>query len=99
MSAKTVTVVATFLSKPGKEDELKQALIGLVAPTRKEDGCLNYDLHQLPDQPAQFLFHETWISKELLDAHLKSPHVMALLPRVGELCAASPEIKIWQKIQ
>lgn len=100
MSAKpTITVVATFQARPGKEDELKQALIGLVAPTRKEDGCLNYDLHQLPDEPAKFLFYENWISKELLDAHLKSPHVAALLPRVDELCVSFPEIKVWQKIQ
>ncbi|MEI7534331.1 MAG: antibiotic biosynthesis monooxygenase, partial [Verrucomicrobiae bacterium] len=49
MSAKIVTVVATFQARPGKETELKNALIGLVAPTRKEAGCINYDLHALPE--------------------------------------------------
>lgn len=95
---KTITVVAIFEARPGKEDELKQALLGLVAPTRKEAGCINYDLHISPDNPAKFLFHENWTSKELLDAHLKSPHISALLPRVDELCVAFPEIKIWEKI-
>jgi quinol monooxygenase YgiN len=93
-----VTVVATFEARPGKEAALKQALLSLLAPTRKEAGCLNYDLHQSPDTPAKFLFHENWTSKELLDAHLKSPHIAALLPRVGELCVAPPEIAIWEKI-
>jgi len=93
-----VTVVATFEARPGKEAALKQALLSLLAPTRKEAGCINYDLHVSPESPAKFLFHENWTSKELLDAHLKSPHIAALLPRVDELCVASPEIKIWEKI-
>jgi len=98
MSAKTITVVATFEAKPGKEAELRQALIGLVAPTRQEAGCLNYDLHVLPEEPAKFLFHENWTSKAHLDAHLQSPHIKALLPRVPELAVAKPEIKIWERI-
>ncbi len=95
---KTVTVIATFQARPGKETELKNALTGLVAPTRKEAGCLNYDLHQLPEDLGKFLFHENWTSKAHLDAHLQSAHIKALLPRVPELAVAAPEIKIWERI-
>ena len=98
MSTKTVTVVATFQARPGKEAELKNALTGLVAPTRQEAGCLNYDLHASPEDPAKFLFHENWTSQTHLDAHLQSAQIKALLPRVDELCTAFPEIKIWEKI-
>ena len=95
---KTLTVVATFQARPGKEAELKNALIGLVAPTRKEPGCVNYDLHASPEDASKFLFHENWTSQAHLDAHLQSAHIKALLPRVDELCLAFPEIKIWEKI-
>ena len=95
---KTITIVATFQAKPGKEAALKQALIGLIAPTRAEAGCLNYDLHASPEDPAKFLFHENWASQAAIDAHMKSPHITALLPRVGEFCVAFPEIKLWEKI-
>jgi len=98
MSGKKVTVVATFQARPGKESELKNALIGLVAPTRKETGCLNYDLHVLSEDPAKFLFHENWTSQTHLDAHLQSDHIIALLPRVAELCVGFPEIKTWEQI-
>ena len=98
MSTNVITVVATFEAKPGKEIELRAALIGLVAPTRKEAGCLNYDLHILPEDPAKFLFHENWTSKVHLDTHLQSAHIKALLPRVDELCTAFPTITIWEKI-
>lgn len=93
-----ITVVATFAAKPGKEAELKKALLSLIAPTRKETGCLNYDLHQSPDEPAKFLFHENWTSRAHLDAHLKSPHIEVLLPRMSELCVGLPEIKVWDRI-
>jgi len=98
MTPKIITVIATIQARPGKEAELKQVLLGLIAPTRKEKGCINYDLHISPEDPAKFLFFETWTSQATLDAHLQSPHLQSLLPRVEELCAAFPEIKIWEKI-
>ena len=98
MSAKTITVVATFQAKPGQEAELKKALLTLIAPTRQEAGCLNYDLHISPEDAGKFLFHENWTTKAALDAHLQNDHIKVLLPRMGELCVGMPEIKIWEKI-
>jgi quinol monooxygenase YgiN len=98
MSAETITVVATFQAQPGKKKELRAALTGLVAPTRKETGCLNYDLHVSPEDPAKFLFHENWASRAHLDAHFHSPHIQALLPRVDKLCVGAPQITMWEKI-
>ena len=98
MNPKLITVVATFQAKPGKAEELKRALIGLVAPTRKEAGCVNYDLHISPEDPGKFLFHENWTTKAALDAHLQNDHIKVLLPRMDDLCVGMPEIKIWEKI-
>ena len=95
---KTITVVAMFEARPGKEAELKKALISLIALTRKEAGCINYDLHQSPVDPKKFLFHENWTTKAALDAHLQSPHVQVLLPRTDELCVGMPDIVVWEKI-
>ena len=98
MSKTSLTVIATFQAHPGKEAELRAALIGLLAPTRKEAGCLNYDVHQSVDDPAKFLFHENWTSQAHLDAHLQSAHVQALLPRVDELCTGFPQITLWERM-
>jgi quinol monooxygenase YgiN len=95
---KDITVIATFVAKPGQEAELKKALLSLIAPTRQEAGCINYDLHQSPEEPGKFLFHENWTSKAHLDAHLKNTHIQVLLPRMDDLCVGMPEIKIWEKI-
>ncbi len=95
---KTITVIATFQARPGQEAELKKALLSLVAPTRQEAGCLNYDLHQSPADPAKFLFHENWSSQAQLDAHLQNTHIQVLLPRLDELCTGFPDIVVWEKI-
>ena len=92
------TVIAMFQARPGKERELREVLIGLLAPTRKEAGCLNYNLHVSSQDPEKFLFHENWTSKAALDAHLQSPHIQDLLPRVDGLCIGFPQITTWNQI-
>jgi len=82
----------------GKENDLQQLLASLVTPTRAEAGCLNYDLHQSTDDPTRFLFHENWTSKEHLDRHLASPHVTAVLSKLGGLVAEPAQISLWRQI-
>jgi quinol monooxygenase YgiN len=98
MNAKPLTVIAQFKAKPGKESLVRQELLSLLAPSRKDAGCLNYDLHQAPDNPAPFLFHENWTSKAHLDQHLQKPNLQAVLARVGQLVAEPPQITLWEKI-
>ncbi len=98
MTKKTLSVTALFQAHLGQEEELKNALLSLVAPTLKEKGCLNYDLHQSLEDPTKFLFYENWTSREELDAHLQSDHVKAALQQVNELLAKPLEIGFWEKI-
>jgi quinol monooxygenase YgiN len=98
MNAKSLTVVAQIKAKPGKEGQVRQELMSLVAPSRKDAGCLNYDLHQALDNPTHFLFHENWTSKAHLDQHLQKPDLQAVLARVGQMVAEPPRITLWEKI-
>lgn len=77
--SKKLTVVAKILAKTGKGALVKSELMKLLTPTRAEEGCINYDLHQDNDNDDLFYFHENWESKELLQAHLKSDHIAAYL--------------------
>jgi quinol monooxygenase YgiN len=73
-----VILVAMVKAKPGQEEAVKEILLALVDPTRKESGCLCYNLHQAKDDKTQFLFYEQWASKEALDAHSKTPPLRTL---------------------
>jgi quinol monooxygenase YgiN len=99
MNTKQVTLVVTFQARPGKEAELCKTLLGLLAPTRKEDGCINYDLHVAPDDPSKFLFYENWTSEAHLNKHGETPHIQNLLTRVDELCAEPLKLNFWEKIE
>lgn len=94
-----VTVIAYHRAKPGKESALREALLGVCAPTRVEKGCINYDLHVALDDPGLLVFHENWASKADLDAHLASPHISAFQAIASDLLAEPPEITMWSELK
>ena len=70
----------------------------LVAATRAEEGCINYDLHQASSDPTLFLFYENWEGKEALDKHSQSPHIKAWRARANDLLAAPTEVTLWEMV-
>ncbi|MFT7684441.1 MAG: quinol monooxygenase YgiN [Moritella dasanensis] len=70
-----LTLVANIEAQADKIEFVKAELLKLIAPTRLEAGCIQYDLHQDNSNPAQFTFIENWASKALLEQHINSPHL------------------------
>jgi len=92
-----LTLIVTLRAKEGQHLLLEAELRALVGPTRKEEGCLQYDLHRGADQPGTFLFHEVWESREHHDAHIRTPHFLRWNARKDSLLA-SKESAFWQQI-
>ena len=93
-----IVVVGALKARPGKEEDTREALAGLLAPTHAESGCIVYALHQGADDPTRFAFIERWESREQLDAHLRTPHIAALLERVDELLSEPPDIVVYEPV-
>ncbi len=93
-----IVVVGSLKARPGKEDEAREALAGLLAPTHAEDGCILYALHQGAADKTRFSFVERWESQEKLDAHLGSDHIAAVLARAGELLSEPPDIVVYDAL-
>lgn len=89
----TVHVVARFVAKPGKEEALKGVLSALVAPTRRELGCYQYDLLVSSTDPRELCFVERWEGDRALDQHLETEHVKTALRQVDGLLDGEPEIR------
>lgn len=87
MKPAPLVVVAIFTAKAGLEADLRTALRAMVEPTRREVGCLNYDLHSSNHEPGLLFFHETWASAQHHAAHLETPHVRHLLTLTPRLLA------------
>ena len=100
MSDIPVTVLASFKIKAGMEDRARELLQSIVAPTREEPGCVNYDLHQSIADPTEFVFYERWTSDEALAAHSAStaPHRAALREQLGALIAGAPSVTRWRAV-
>ncbi len=80
-----LTVIVYMRAKPGKEQELRDLLTSLVEPTSKENGFVNYDLHESTSQPGLFYLYENWESDQALDDHFQTPHLQHFMSRTEEL--------------
>ena len=82
-----ITVVARLTVKEDAIETVKGELLKLVAPTRAEEGCLEYRLHQDNDNPAVFIFYENWENMACLERHINSSHYKRYAAVVGDLLA------------
>ena len=72
-----LTIVANIHAHPEQMELLRSELEKLVPITRAEAGCIQYDLHRDNENPAHFMFFESWESAELWQAHMNAPHLAA----------------------
>lgn len=99
MAREIVHVIALFVAASGKEEELEQVLTALVEPTRKEEGCLRYDLLRGFGSSAAFAFVEEWESIETLDAHSRSAHLKEAGARIPNLVGAPVSVERYRQIR
>jgi quinol monooxygenase YgiN len=98
MTENQVTVVALFTAKPGMEETVRQAIEAVIAPTRAEPGCMNYDLHQSSEDPSIFMLYENWNSKKDLDDHLAMPYLKDLAAKAEDMLAKPLDIQLYRMI-
>src|SRR3984957_1616266 len=92
-----VRVVARAVARGGSENQLRELLRGMLAPTRAKVGCKLYELYE-SDSKGRFYFYEIWESQTALDRHAASAHFKHLERTVGELVQGPFEVNILQKI-
>ncbi len=78
-----VTVVAKLVVREEAVDEVRAELLKMIAPTRQEEGCIDYRLHQDNAEPTVFIFYENWESMACLERHLATPHYQSYVAAVG----------------
>jgi quinol monooxygenase YgiN len=92
-----VTLIVFLRAREGQDLLLEAELRALINPSRKEEGCLQFDLHRGADQPGAYLFHEVWESREHHTAHTKTQHFLRWNARKDSLLA-SRESAFWHQI-
>ncbi|MBJ6800397.1 putative quinol monooxygenase [Geomonas propionica] len=80
-----VTIVAKLTAKNDCIETVKAEVIKMLAPTRQENGCIEYRLHQDSTDPAVFVFYENWASQVAFEQHMDSAHFKAYVAAVSDL--------------
>jgi len=80
-----LVIVAHIHAKPGHEEAVRAELEKIIPPTRAEEGCVQYDLHQDNENPAHFMFYEIWQTRPHWDAHQKTPHLDAMRQATADM--------------
>lgn len=97
-SAELLTAVTFIHGLAGKEDELKNHLLSLTAPTLAEPGCLKYDLYQSPEKKNEFMRYEVWRNDAALELHKITPHLKASFEKRKQE-GWTTEITRWKRVQ
>jgi quinol monooxygenase YgiN len=92
-----VTLIVLLRAREGQETILEAELRALVAPTRKEEGCLRYDLYRSADTPGALLLHEVWEARDAHTEHTRSPHFLRWNARKDALLAGR-DVTFWRQV-
>lgn len=85
---KRVRVVVKVIARPDKASEMRAVVLKLAEDSRKEDGCIRYDVLQNAAETHVFVLVEEWASSAHLDAHNLTPHVHDAIMKATPLAAA-----------
>jgi quinol monooxygenase YgiN len=80
-------VIAEIVSEKEKADELRALLVPFAESSAKEPGCLSYTLLEVIAEPGRFLTFERWTDKAALDAHMVTPEIKAIVPKLQPVLA------------
>jgi len=97
LSKDAVTLIVLLKCHAGQEPLLEAELRALVGPTRREGGCITYDLHRASSGPGAYLLHEVWASREHHRLHTLTPHFIRWDARKDALLA-SRDVTFWTQV-
>jgi (4S)-4-hydroxy-5-phosphonooxypentane-2,3-dione isomerase len=83
-----VVLAVTWMAKAGHEAEVAAVFQKLTEESRKEAGCLMYQVHRHKTDPRRFFLYEQYQDDAALEAHRSTPHFLRYvkreLPKLGD---------------
>jgi quinol monooxygenase YgiN len=92
---KPFALLVTIKAKAGKEKDVEAAFTPAIAATKKETGCLAYELNRDPDDPTTYVMYEKFKSVAALADHLKQDHTTKLLQALEPLTDGESKAKVY----
>lgn len=83
--ATSVKIVAVLVARPGRADELRALLDGMVVASRAEPGNLQYDLWRDHADAGRFVLEELYTDDAAVSQHRATPHFKNYLAKINDL--------------
>lgn len=94
-----ITIVAKSIIKQGKQEDFKVLAEKLIRESRKEKGCISYNLYEDINHSNTLTFIEEWRNEEAIRLHNESKHVTGIVPKFSELREGKTEINLYKLIE
>ena len=73
----TLIIAGTVRVPPENLEGARPAMLKMIAASRAEDGCIDYDYAVDVFEPGVVRIFEIWRDQAALEAHFKTPHMAA----------------------
>lgn len=94
----SIVVVANIKVRKDVEEKVKKEIGLIIEQTRKEKGCLRYDVFQSSNDPTHLISYEKWQNRQALDEHLKKIYIVNLLAKTKEYFKQPIELTLYKEI-
>jgi (4S)-4-hydroxy-5-phosphonooxypentane-2,3-dione isomerase len=83
-----LVLAVTWMAKRGHESDVAVIFEKLTTESRKEPGCLMYQVHKHKTDPRRFFIYEQYKDDAAMEAHRTSSHFLQLakkdLPKIAD---------------
>jgi autoinducer 2-degrading protein len=83
-----VVLAVTWVAKTGREPEVAELFSRLTSESRKEPGCVMYQVHRHRTEPRRFFIYEQYKDDAALEAHRTAQHFLQYakkdLPKIAD---------------
>jgi quinol monooxygenase YgiN len=89
-----IKVIAKITIKENMINDFTRGALELVTESKKESGCITYQLFQDVNIKNEFTFIEEWLTPEALHNHMNSKHFQDIMPKLSALSEKELDISV-----
>ncbi len=93
-----IRLIARVVAQDGKQEQVREALRNMLAPSRSEPGNRYYEMYE-SHEGHRFLANELWESEAALNAHFATPHSQQLSAALKPLIVGEVEINLLTELE
>lgn len=87
---------ASFFIKENQRENFLTDTKELISETRKEEGCLAYNLYESLEERNTFIMVEKWKDQIAIDIHNQNPLLQNFISKVADYSIKAPYLKIFE---